>query len=301
MNLIRSAMPHSSFAWCAAHIRSGYFTALILLAATLPLSTVAQDTSHAPFDHQHTLLDQVLQEHVKQGLVNYRALKATPQTLDRYLRTLAMIDPESYARWTRQEKLALWINAYNAYTLRAILDHYPIQRSLLADPLRQHPADSIQQIPGVWSRLRWPVMGREYTLDYMEHTILRKQLREPRVHFVLVCASMGCPLLENHAFGATHLEARLEQAAHNYLYRDNKIQIDARVKRVHLPQIFKWFAEDFTVLPESARYVARFPADIAGPLTWVYRYANPQDRNYLSHGDFQVDYLDYDWALNESH
>lgn len=289
--------------WHTAYVRMRHIVARVFLAAIFLLSAAAHGdqtvVSHAPFDQRHTLLDQVLQEHVTHGLVNYRALKVAPQVLDRYLRTLATIDPDDYARWTRQEKLALWINAYNAYTLRAILDHYPISRSLLADPLLQYPPDSIRQIPGVWSRLRWKVMGREYTLDHMEHVTLRKTLNEPRIHFVLVCASMGCPLLESHAFDAAHLEERLEQAAHNYLYRDSKIRIDTQAHSVRLPRIFEWFAEDFTVLPDSAGHVARFPRQIAGPLTWVYRYANPQDREFIRRGDFQVDYLDYDWALNE--
>lgn len=265
---------------------------LILVLTALP-------SFAAPFDHAHTLLDQVLQKYVASGLVDYRALKSDQDTLNRYLQTLTDIDARDYTGWTRPQKLALWINAYNAYTLRAILDHYPIGRSLLADPLRQYPSDSIRQIPGVWSRLRWKVMGRELTLDHMEHVILRKQLVEPRIHFVLVCASLGCPLLESRAFDAGHLEERLGQAARNYIYRDHKVRIDARAAAVRLPQIFKWFAEDFTPDPQSAGYFARFPKEIADPLAWVYRYANAADRVFLRSASYQVSFIDYDWALND--
>ena len=253
----------------------------------------------APFDHRHTLLDQVLQKHVENGLVNYRALQADQETLDRYLRALAGVDPKAYDDWTRQQKLAFWINAYNAHILRVILDHYPVTRSIFADPLRRYPASSIRQIPGVWKLRRWPVAGSTWTLDHMEHVILRQELIEPRIHFVLVCASIGCPLLESRAFDAEHLESRLDQAAVNYLYRDRKVQIDKAGNAVRLPQIFNWFAGDFTPDPQTAVFFEHYPREAIGPLTWVYRYANAADREFLRQGKFELTYLEYDWALND--
>ncbi len=276
-------------------------TVALLAAGCLWLAgcTEAPPPSTVPFDHEHRLLDQVLQKHVENGLVNYRALQADPETLDRYLQSLAGVDPKAYENWTRPQKLAFWINAYNAYTLRVILDHYPVTRSIFADPLRRHPADSIRQIPGVWGWRKWPVMGGKFTLDQMEHTILRQQLKEPRIHFVLVCASKGCPLLESHAFDAEHLEQRLEQAAVNYLYRDHKIQIDRERNAVRLPQIMNWFAEDFVPDPQTAAFFERYPREAIGPLAWVYRYANAADREFMRQGKFELTYLEYDWALND--
>lgn len=276
-------------------------TAALIIAGCLWLAgcTEAPSPSTIPFDHEHTLLDQVLQKHVENGLVNYRALQTDQQTLNRYLQSLAGVDPKTYESWTRQQKLAFWINAYNAYTLRVIVDHYPVTRSIFGDPLRRYPADSIRQIPGVWNWRKWPVMGNRYTLDQIEHTILRQELKEPRIHFVLVCASMGCPLLENRAFDAERLESRLDQAALNYIYRDRKVQIDKKSGTVRLPQIFNWFAEDFTPDPETAVFFEHYPRAAIGPLTWVYRYANPGDREFLRQGKFGLEYLEYDWALND--
>ena len=273
----------------------------LIIAACLWLMgcTEAPRLPPAPFDHQHTLFDQGLQKHVENGLVNYRALQADPETLNRYLQALAVTDPKDYEGWTRQQKLAFWINAYNAYTLRVIVDHYPVERSWLADPLRRYPADSIRQIPGVWGWRWWPALSGKYTLDHMEHVILRKELKEPRIHFVLVCASKGCPLLENRAFDAEHLEQRLDQAAVHYLYRDRKVQIDRASKVVRLPQIFNWFAEDFAPDAETAVYFERYPRKAVGPLTWVYRYANTEDKDFLRRGNFDLAYLEYDWSLNE--
>lgn len=287
------------------HIGAKTVRALLLAVVLLfPITGCGRDAGppapvHIAFDHEHALLDSVLQKHVLQGRVDYHTLHRDTATLDRYLETLARIEPAAYEKWTRAQKLALWINAYNAFTLRVILDHYPITRSVFADPLRRYPASSIRQIPGVWKLRRWPVAGSTWTLDHMEHVILRRELVEPRIHFVLVCASIGCPLLENRAFGASTLELRLEQAADNYIHRDGKVQIDRKNRAVRLPQIFSWFAEDFKPLPEFAGHFARHPPEAAGVLTWIYRYASAEERDFLKSDAYEITYLEYDWGLND--
>jgi hypothetical protein len=281
-------------------MKLGRAAALVIVGCLwLAGCTEAPSPPSAPFDHRHSLFDQVLQKYVENGRVDYSALQNDPDALDRYLQSLADITPKDYEGWTRQQKLAFWINAYNAYTLRTIVDHYPVTRSIFADPLRRYPADSIRQIPGVWGWRWWPVLSGKYTLDHMEHVILRKELKEPRIHFVLVCASKGCPLLENRAFDAEHLEQRLDQAAVHYLYRDRKVLIDRANKVVCLPQIFDWFAEDFAADAETAVWFERYPHKAVGPLTWVYRHANIEDKDFLRRGNSELTYLEYDWALNE--
>lgn len=276
--------------------------ALLLILPVLWFTAGAPeaDSSDMPsFDHQHRLFDQILDTYVRDGLVNYSALKNDQEDLDRYLATLAAVDPEHYEEWTREQKLAFWINAYNAYTIKVILNHYPIGHSFLADPLRRYPADSIRQIPGVWKFRKWPVAGNTYTLDHMEHVIMRQEIVEPRIHFVLVCASIGCPWLESRAFDAETLEQRLDQAGINYIYSARKVIIDQENRVVGLPQIFNWFHEDFQPLEESAAFFTDYPPEIAGPLTWIYRYANEEDRAFLRSGSFRVEFLFYDWGLNE--
>lgn len=256
-------------------------------------------TTWKPFDHGHTALDRVLGEHVRDGRVDYAALKADSGPLERYLDRLAAVPQAQYADWGRWQKLAFWINAYNAYHLKAIIEHYPIGRSLWADPFFQYPANSVRQIPGIWDDLTWPVAGRRLTLDHMEHVIMRRKLDEPRVHFVLVCASIGCPDLQSRAFEAEGLDSRLDKAAVRYIYQDNKVQMDREVGVVGLPRIFNWFGEDFPPLEDYARHFPDRPEGIKGPLTWIYRYARPEDRAFLRSGEFEVEWLPYDWGLNE--
>jgi hypothetical protein len=280
--------------------RKSFFAVLsvmILLLAAAPVIPAAE--SQETFDQEHFLLTKVLGEYVSNGLVNYRALQANQATLKQYLQELASIDPEAYKKWTRQQKLALWINAYNAFTIRGILDHYPIEHSWLADPLGDYPDNSIRQIRGIWDDMTWTVMGEKYTLNHMEHEIMRRELADTRIHFVLVCASKGCPYLENKAFEASDLDERLEQAGINYIYKSRKLRIDRKNKVVRLPQIFKWFDEDFE---EGTQYKQLFKdrsSMEAGILSWVYRYANKEDRGFLENNALQIAYLYYDWALNE--
>jgi hypothetical protein len=282
------------------HLQTIGFHNIVLFAAALLIGACGpKPDGHAPFDHQHALFNEVLQKHVKDRAVDYKALKSDHAGLDTYLASLAGVTQSQYEVWTRQQRLAFWINAYNAFTLKTILNHYPIGRCRLADPRQNYPTSSIRQIPGVWKLRWWRVAGHYYTLDHMEHVIMRREIAEPRIHFVLVCASIGCPWLENRAFTATTLEQRLDQAGVDYLYRSGRVNIDKDNGVVGLPQIYNWFNEDFKPLPESAAFFTDRPFKIAGPLTWIYRYASEEDRAFLRIGAYRVEYLFYDWGLNE--
>ena len=166
----------------------------VLSPAVLALAMIVLSALPASaFDGAHARYAAVLREHLRGGLVDYKALKAAPAELDAYLAALAAVKPAEYEAWPRADKIAFWINTYNAYTLKAILDHYPIKPNWRAS--LRYPKSSIRQVPGVWDKLKFRVMGRELTLDGMEHDILRKQFNEPRAHMALVCASLGCPVL----------------------------------------------------------------------------------------------------------
>ena len=278
-------------------LRSSYRRVfLVLLMFSTALFTAR---SAIAFDHDHSLLTQALDGYVAHGRVDYQALKSNPERLVAYLRILAEIDPGSYQTWNRRQQLAMWINAYNAYTIKAVIDQYPISHSWIADPLGHYPDNSIRQIPGVWDDMTWTVMGKQYTLNMMEHGIMRKELLDPRIHFVLVCASIGCPHLETRAFGAINLNERLDRAGVNYLYESRRVRIDPENKMVSLPQIFKWFKEDFESGTQYKKLFTDKPSELAGILSWVYHYANEADRDFLANDQYRISYLYYDWGLNE--
>ena len=263
------------------------FGVFILLVVTQLVSAgrvMAQE-----FDQTHSLYDGLLKAHVVKGRVNYAALKADPEALDQYLSLLAGVQEKQFGAWEEARQLAFLFNLYNAATLRLILDHYPVL--------------SIKDI-GNWFQGPWdqPVVqlfGTPITLNTLEHTILRKQYKEPRLHMALVCAAKGCPPLRSEAYTAEHLQEQLDNQAGELLADPGKFRIDRGNNSVYFSSIFKWYGDDFKSrympstgfagLDETQRAVANFCA----------RYLSGPDRAYLAAGGYTVRFLDYDWSLNE--
>ncbi len=232
------------------------------------------------------------------GLVNYQALKANRQRLDVFAAALGTLSPAVYSSWNEKDQVAFWINAYNALTLEAIIDHYPIQASLLKSAI--FPQNSIRQIPGVWTELRFEVAGKEVTLDHIEHQILRQQFNEPRIHMALVCAGKGCPPLRNEPYTREQLDAQFADQTRKFLAQQDKFRIDRSSGRVYLSPIFEWFGGDFAKTygagekPKAAR-----GTEEKAIINFIAAHLEAGDRDYLATADYNVVYLDYDWSLNE--
>lgn len=233
----------------------------------------------------------------ERGLVDYRGLKADRGNLDAFAASLSRVRPGEFESWSEQQKIAFWINAYNALTLEAILGHYPIEPSLLLSVV--YPKNSIRQIPGVWDSLRFAVLGREMTLNEIEHGTLRAKFHEPRIHVALVCAAMSCPPLRNEPYIAGKLDQQLEDQARTFLRSPRGLRIDRGEGRVDLSSIFNWFGEDFIKLyGTSDRFAGKSETERA-VLNFISRYVDESDRDFLLHGGYKITYLDYDWSLNE--
>jgi hypothetical protein len=155
------------------------------------------NTISAPFDH--AIFDTLLQKYVKNGLVNYKALKANREPLKEYLKQLEQIDPSNFKKWSSDEQKAFRINAYNPITIEGVLRNYPIQWGGFIARAR-FSQNSIRQISDFWDTVFIKVMGRNFTLNHIEHEILRKKVNDPRIHFTIICASIGCPILESNVF-----------------------------------------------------------------------------------------------------
>ena len=231
------------------------------------------------FDHQHTEWTTFLKRYVKDGTVFYTGINQSGQeALSGYLRQLELVTPEQMGGWTEAQKLAFWINAYNAYTIRLIIDNYPV-RSILTMGLLPGGAFRKNFIP--LTRLR----GKILSLNDIEHEILRKEFEEPRIHFAIVCASISCPALRSEAFAATDLERQLEEVARAFILDETKNRYDAGKRTLHLSSIFKWFREDFE-------------RDGQGLVDFVAPYFEPGIRTQLGSGQVRVRFLRYDWGLN---
>jgi len=263
----------------------------VMLLVVLPC--VATSTATEAFDHGYTDYAQLLARHVDGARVAYAALKADRAALDRVIAQFDAPAARGEAGWTREQRMAFWINAYNAFTLRAIVDHYPIPSpwfTLL-------PRNSIRQIDGVWTRLTWPVAGRPVTLDDIEHKILRPVFHDARVHFAINCASVSCPPLAAGPYRDQALDAQLDAAARRYLGSPEGLQIDGDTIRVS--SILDWYGEDF--VPRYAPLIAgeRSAKDKA-ILGVIITHGNADAATRAARGNSKIAFLKYDWSLNDS-
>ena len=242
----------------------------------------AQQPVAAPTTIDHGALTNLLQTYVDAaGMVDYAALKTNHDgVLAPYLQQLAETDP---ANLGDKARLAFWINAYNALTLKLIVDHYPVERIKDITPAG---GPSIPKLNAPWHVTVGEVGGQMRTLDEIEHEIIRERFDEPRIHFALVCAALSCPRLRREAFTGARLDAQLDDQAHRFLHTRAKNQIPASDGAIRLSRIFKWFEEDFG---ENTDDVQRYLAP----------YFEGAVQQKLQTAAYDVGYLDYDWTLND--
>ncbi len=228
------------------------------------------------FDAQHGQWSRILSRQVTNGLVRYADVHAAPAELNQYLDGLARVSEDQFKAWQRPDQLAFLINLYNAATVQLIVDHYPVPSIRKIGTVRKGPWK--QEIVRLW--------GKVITLDALEHEIIRPRYQEPRVHFALVCAAMGCPPLRGEAFVGTRLNEQLDDQARQFLASPLKNRIDTKERTVYLSPIFKWYAGDFEARSGSVLTAIR-------PL-WP-----SADTAALEMSGLKLRYTDYDWALNE--
>jgi hypothetical protein len=262
------------------------FAHLALWAVLIGLSAVVLDASGAEaagvaLEPYAATLQRVV---TPEGRVRYAALKADPAGLDAFLASLAAGSPGDLAKLPEADRIAFWINAYNAITLKTIINDYPIHASGFS--ALRYPASSIRQISGAWSNRDWTVLGTKMSLDDIEHETLRKQFKEPRVHMALVCAAVGCPPLRDEPYEGARLDDQFDDQARRYLAGPAGLQLDAGGHKVVVSSILKWFASDFEKTGGVRAFLTRYAPDAA--------------RAALADEATKITYRDYDWTLNEA-
>ncbi|MBD0310037.1 MAG: DUF547 domain-containing protein [Microcoleus sp. T1-bin1] len=222
--------------------------------------------------------DELLQRYVDDlGRVNYRRWKAEGADVLRvWLESLADVDLADFT--DADARLALWLNAYNAIAISQVLEVYPIasiRPKVLGIPNWLSFLD-------FFTRSNTIIGGKKYSLNQIEHAILRPEFAEPRIHFALVCASVGCPLLRRGAYFPESVRTQLEADASRFIHNPDKVRYDAQKKTLYLSKIFKWYEEDFV---KAAGSVAEYVRGYLGPEAAV--------------GDgWAIVFLPYDWNLN---
>lgn len=237
----------------------------------------------APFDDHYPTWNQVLSRYeTEKGLIRYRELKAdaakqADHPLHQFTRAIAAVTRPQYEAFSREQKIAFWINSYNALTLKLVMENYPVT--------------SMKKIGGFFSS-PWKteffslVEGKAKTLDQIEHDILRQEFKEPRVHAALNCSALSCPRLQNHAFVAETLSPQLDQAMTQWLADPTRNHFDAEKGSLSLSKLFDWYGKDFV-------------AGFGGIYQAVEKYGPPLAKSLASQ-KARVKFLPYDWSLNDA-
>jgi hypothetical protein len=231
------------------------------------------------------------------GMVNYKDLKAHRSRLDNFAHSLAQVRHNEYKAWTKEDKIAFWINAYNGLTLIAIINNYPIRPSFVTSLV--YPKNSIRQISGVWDELTFNIMGTAVTLDETEHKRLRRDFNEPRIHMALVCAAKSCPPLRNEPYKGSQLDAQLKDQTVTFLNNPENFRISPEEGKIYLSSIFKWFGEDFIVTYGGNEKFNNYGEKEGAVLNFIVQHLDKKEQQYLLSHNYSIEYLDYDWSLNE--
>lgn len=255
--------------------------------ALLPLSV------SAAFDQSHAAWTALLRQHVvlidagKASQVDYAGFAKNRAALKAYLDSLSAVTREQFDSWRKPQRLAFLINAYNAFTVELILGRYPDLTSIrdLGNIVFNSP----------WKQKFFTLFGEKRYLDWIEHETIRKPgaYDDPRVHFAVNCASVGCPMLNDEAFVAERLDAQLEQQTRRFLADRSRNRFDAGSGTLLVSQIFDWYGKDFSSGYRGITSLRQFLGNYADLLA-----ATPAGQALVRQGMVEIDYLAYDWALN---
>lgn len=267
-----------------------------LAAAVAMLMIAVPGAALAAFDRSHAQFDTLLRSHVIDGRVDYSRLVDDPHRLRAYMDSLAAVTSAELGAWPRDDQLAFWINAYNAFVLMSVVEHYPLERHTLVG--LAFPANSVWQVPDVWKTARWRAAGRAVSLDMIENRIIRPSFRERRTHFALVCAATSCPNLRSEVYRGDRLDQQLEDQTRRFLADPNKgLRLDRGNGKVLLSKIFDWYAADF--MPAQASSGGRRVVE-RGVIEFVSTHSvDPGVREFLLNPRVRLGYLPYDWTLND--
>lgn len=255
----------------------------------------------APFEpdvFSNTSFDKVLDRFVNEyGLVDYRSLREDSGDLEKYYRLIATYSPDSHPDLfpNKGHKLAYWINAYNAAVIKTVLSYYPITSVL--DVKQPAVFFFLSDKSGFFVFQRLTFGGKATSLYYLENGVIRKRFGDPRIHFALNCAALGCPRLPRQSFSGEALDHQLENEARLFLAEERNFKIDQHEKIIYLSSIFQWYEEDFL-----SWYRSRFPGHQASLIKYIALYLTPEKTAQLDKygDDYTVRFIPYDWRLNDT-
>jgi len=256
------------------HVKFDIFNSLAVRFLGPPQVELSEAYANTETTHQfdHSILNDLLQQNVDaDGWVDYSGIKSSVGNLDAYLDLIAKADMNAFGR---DDRLAFLINAYNALTLKLIVDNYPLES------IKDIPADQR------WDAERWNLAGQSVSLSQIEHELIRPKFAEPRIHFALVCAAIGCPPLLNEVYTGDRLEEQLSRQTSYVHQHATWFQFDSGHSDLKLTQLYNWYGGDFE---QSA----------GSMLTFVSQQVPELKQAIASNGKPSITWLTYDWKLND--
>jgi len=259
----------------------------ILKISLVLLMTAAGLEAYTPLDHSHAALDSLLAKHVSAGRVDYAALAAENKALQNYINAIGGIAPGEKRSFSREESLALYINAFNAFTLDVVLGKYPVA--------------SVTEIEDPWGRQSFRLVGELLTLEQLERRRIFAQYKEPLAHMALARASLGAPALRSRAWTAASLEEDLAAAARDFARNERLNRLDRKNSVLHVSWLFDVYGKDFesrfggSVLPGAGDDNLRKRAIVG----FFIRYGDSEMAEFLKTQPVTIRFMEADWRLND--
>ena len=255
----------------------------------------------AQFDHSHKAWDALLKKNVvvvqggKTSQARYAGFKQEEAALKAYTESLSKVTEAEFKAFSKTQQMAFLINAYNALTVQLILTKYPDLKSI---------KDLGGAFSSPWKQKFFKLMGNDSTLDQIEHEMLRKKgvYDEPRVHYAVNCASVGCPALREEAFTADKLDAQLEEQARRFLSDRSRNRYNVQNQAIEVSKIFDWFKEDWQ---SGYKGIGKEQSPVTSREQYFGKYAallsdKPEEQKLIADGKVSIRFLDYDWNLNDA-
>ncbi len=267
---------------------------IILLAALFVQLASGSANAQVPFDHQHQAWSTLLKKHVvlidggKASQMRYAGMQQDRAQLEAYLGSLSKVSEKEFTGWSKPRQLAFLINAYNAFMTEKILTRYPDIKSVW---------DFGKIFGNPFKDRFFTLFGREFSLDMIEHDTIRAKgvYGDPRIHFAVNCASVGCPMLREEAYVAERLDGQLEEQTRRFLSDRTRNRFSSDGNVLEISEIFKWYSVDFTGGLKGIVSREQFFAGYAELLA-----DSPGHRKIIREQKTELRFLDYDWRLNDA-
>jgi len=258
----------------------------VLLAALLfALAPLQQFTPAPGAELLHRPLDQILDVDVRDGLVYYRALKGERGRLDRYVASLN-VPAATYQGWSKPQQMAFWVDAYNAFVLQTVINHYPLH-------------GTIKQIPGAFDKTPFHAAGRTVTLDQIEKTIL-PEFKEPRLYLALGRGAVGAGRLRSEAYTGERLETQLADLQKEFVNDRHMYRLDRLSNTISVSPIVSWHDAEFIAAYDKndAKFAQRSPIERA-VVAFILPNLLPSEKEFVQKNEWKMTFLDLDWRLND--